>query len=233
MGENLYSTIYDNMMKLLVQHRITPDELEKEITKMKMMFSLYYPEEDLDEEALLRNVLFDYGVFEGSAKILEDNRDHKEWLADERASIKWNFWSRYKKYLEVEEKLPPAVVTSIDETTDEILKRLESPRRAGSWDRRGMVVGNVQSGKTSNYTGLISKAVDAGYKIVIVLAGLNNDLRSQTQGRIDKGFIGRDTRKKESYNQTSSKIGAGLIPGFYEPPVQTPMVILRKQFIVQ
>ena len=82
-----------------------------------------------------------------------------------------------------------------------------------------MVVGNVQSGKTSNYTGLISKAVDAGYKIVIILAGLNNDLRSQTQKRIDKGFIGRDTRKKESYDQTSSKIGAGLLPGFFEPPV--------------
>ena len=207
------------MMKLLVQHRITPDGLEEEISKMQMMFAAYYPDEDLDKEALLRQILFDYGVFEGSAKILEDNRDHKEWFADERSSIKWHFWSRYKKYLEVEEKLPPAVVNSIDETTDEILKRLESPRRKGSWDRRGMVVGNVQSGKTSNYTGLISKAVDAGYKIVIILAGLNNDLRSQTQKRIDKGFIGRDTRKKESYDQTSSKIGAGLLPGFYEPPV--------------
>lgn len=219
LGENLYSTIYDNVMKLLVQHRITPDELESEIKKMAMMFASYYPNEELDQEALLRQVVFDFGVFEGAVKVLEDNRDHKEWLADERATIQWNFWNRYKKYLEVDEKLPPAVVTSIDETTDEVLKRLESPRRTGSWDRRGMVVGNVQSGKTSNYTGLITKAVDAGYKIVIILAGLNNDLRSQTQKRIDKGFIGRDTRKKESYDQTSSKIGAGLLPGFYEAPV--------------
>ena len=207
------------MMKLLVQHRITPDDLESEISKMQMMFAAYYPEEELDSETLLRQILYDYGVFEGSAKVLEDNRDHQEWLADERASIQWNFWNRYKKYLEVSEKLPPAVVESIDETTDEILKRIESPRRIGSWDRRGMVVGNIQSGKTSNYTGLISKAVDAGYKIIIILAGLNNDLRSQTQKRIDKGFIGRNTKKKDSYNQTSSKIGAGLLPGFYEPPV--------------
>lgn len=219
MGENLSSTIYDNMMKLLVQHRITPDELESEIEKMAGMFAIYYPDEDLDKEALLRRILFDFGVFEGPAKVLEDNRDHKEWLADERASIKWDFWNRYRKYLEVDEKYPPAVIESIDETTNEILKRLESPRRKGAWDRRGMVVGNVQSGKTSNYTGLIAKSVDAGYKIIIVLAGLNNDLRSQTQRRIDKGFIGRDTRKKESYNQTSSKIGAGLLPGFNEPPL--------------
>lgn len=219
MGENLGAAIYDNVMKLLVQHRITPDGLEAEISKMQMMFEAYYPDDNLDREELLRQILFDFGVFEGTAKILEDNRDHKEWFADERASIKWNFWSRYRKYLEIDEKLPPAAVTSIDETTEEVLKRLESPRRVGSWDRRGMVVGNVQSGKTSNYTGLISKAVDAGYKIVIVLAGLNNDLRSQTQKRIDKGFIGRDTKKKESYDQTSSKIGAGLLPGFFEPPV--------------
>ena len=219
MSENLYSTIYDNIMKLLVQKRITPDELESKISDMREMFASFYPEETLDQEALLRQILTDYGVFEGSAKVLEDNRDHKEWLAEERAHIEWNFWNRYKKYLEVEEKLPPAVVENIDETTGEILKRLESPRRKGSWDRRGMVVGNVQSGKTGNYTGLITKAVDAGYKIVIVLAGLNNDLRSQTQKRIDKGFIGRDTRKKESYNQTSSRIGAGLIPGYYDLPV--------------
>lgn len=219
MGENLYTTIYDNVMKLLVQQRITPDGLATEIEKMQVMFAPYYLNEELDQEELLRHVLFDYGVFEGKAKVLEDNRDHKEWLAEERSSIKWHFWNRYKKYLEVVEKLPPAVVTSIDETTEEVLKRLESPRRDGSWDRRGMVVGNVQSGKTSHYTGLISKAVDAGYKIVIVLAGLNNDLRSQTQKRIDKGFIGRDTKKKESYDQTSSRIGAGLIPGFYEPPI--------------
>ena len=215
----MYAMIYDAVMKLLVEHRINVDGLEPEIEKMQAMFGAYYPDEQLDKEALLRQVLFDYGVFEGVAKILEDNRDHIEWLADERSSIKWNFWSRYKKYLEVDEKLPPTVVASIDETTEEILKRLESPRRNGSWDRRGMVVGNVQSGKTSNYTGLITKAVDAGYKIIIVLAGLNNDLRSQTQKRIDKGFIGRDTRKKESYDQTSSRIGAGLLPGYVEPPV--------------
>lgn len=215
----MYAMIYDAVMKLLVEHRINADGLEPEIEKMQAMFGAYYPDEQLDKEALLRQVLFDYGVFEGVAKILEDNRDHIEWLADERSSIKWNFWSRYKKYLEVDEKLPPTVVASIDETTEEILKRLESPRRNGSWDRRGMVVGNVQSGKTSNYTGLITKAVDAGYKIIIVLAGLNNDLRSQTQKRIDKGFIGRDTRKKESYDQTSSRIGAGLLPGYVEPPV--------------
>ena len=64
----------------------------------------------------------------------------------------------------------------------------------GPWDRRGMVVGHVQSGKTANYTGLICKAADAGYKLIVVIAGVHNNLRSQTQRRIDEGFVGRDRR---------------------------------------
>lgn len=219
MTNRLFDQLYDNVMKLLIDKKIDLDGLEDEISKLNSIFSSYYPEEVLDEEELLRKVIYDYGIFEGTATVLKDNRDHEEWLANERAGIKWDFWNRYKKYLETVEKYPPTVVDSIDEVTDEILKLLESPRRQGQWDRRGMVVGDVQSGKTSNYTGLITKAADAGYKIIIVLAGLNNDLRSQTQKRIDRGFIGRDTQKKESYDQTSSKIGVGLLPGFAEPPV--------------
>ena len=65
--------------------------------------------------------------------------------------------------------------------------------RQDTWDRRGLVAGEVQSGKTANYTGFICKAADAGYKIVIVLAGLHNNLRSQTQMRLDEGFLGYET----------------------------------------
>ena len=206
-------------MNLLVSQRIIPDNLQEEINQLHIKFADYYPEQSVDEEDLLRRIVADYGVFVGPAQVLEDNTDHIEWLSNERSSISWDYWKRYEKYLRVTEKLPPHVVSSIDETTDEILKRLESPKRPGSWDRRGMVVGHVQSGKTSNYIGLITKAVDAKYKIVIVLAGLNNDLRSQTQKRIDKGFIGRDTKKKDSYDQTSSRIGVGELPGFKDLPV--------------
>ena len=59
-----------------------------------------------------------------------------------------------------------------------------------------MVVGHVQSGKTANYTGLICKAADAGYKLIIVLAGVHDSLRSQTQLRLDEGFLGYDTQKR-------------------------------------
>jgi hypothetical protein len=72
---------------------------------------------------------------------------------------------------------------------------MENPAKDGPWDRRGMVVGHVQSGKTANYTGLICKAADAGYRLVVVIAGIHNNLRNQTQLRIDEGFVGRDSAR--------------------------------------
>lgn len=77
--------------------------------------------------------------------------------------------------------------------------------------KRGLVVGQVQSGKTSNYTGLICKAADAGYKLIVVLAGLHNNLRSQTQLRLDEGFLGRDTITERIYRENGKPFGAGFI----------------------
>src|SRR5262245_9948152 len=91
------------------------------------------------------------------------------------------------------------------------LERLEDPRRQGPWDRRGMVVGDVQSGKTSNYSGLICKAADAGYAAIIILAGMHNNLRSQTQERIDTGLLGFDTERNMKYDNSARWVGVGLL----------------------
>ena len=91
--------------------------------------------------------------------------------------------------------MPPVTVKKLHQVTDDILDLMNDPKTR-QWDTRGLVMGHVQSGKTANYVGLITnKAADAGYRIIIVLAGLHNSLRSQTQMRIDEGFIGRDTRQ--------------------------------------
>lgn len=120
--------------------------------------------------------------------------DYKPWLHDIKANNNpdWYYWNRYKRYL-LNEKFAPDVVNKLDFITDDILDHMENPNKEGRWSRRGMVVGHVQSGKTANYTGLICKAADSGYKVIIVLAGLLNSLRNQTQIRIDKGFIGKCT----------------------------------------
>ncbi len=68
----------------------------------------------------------------------------------------------------------------------------------------------MQSGKTSNYTGLTCKAADAGYNLIIVLAGMHNNLRTQTQIRLDEGFLAFDTKYQRAYDTGTSIIGAGV-----------------------
>ena len=74
-----------------------------------------------------------------------------------------------------------------------IVGHLQDPTSEGDWDRRGLVIGHVQSGKTANYMGVIARAADTGYKFIIVIAGIHNNLRKQTQERIDEGFVGRSS----------------------------------------
>ena len=55
---------------------------------------------------------------------------------------------------------------------------------------RGMVVGSVQSGKTTNFNGVINSSIDMGYKLIIILSGITEDLRAQTQERVETEIIG-------------------------------------------
>lgn len=114
------------------------------------------------------------------------------WLTARRAEIDPFYWNRYVKLLE-ERAYPPDVVSRLDEITERIVGLLENPKREGEWNRRGLVVGHVQSGKTANYIGVINKAADAGYKLIILIAGTLNNLRRQTQIRVDEGFVGKDS----------------------------------------
>ena len=152
---------------------------------------------ELDADEVVRTMQAEFNIFQAESVSLDNADGHLEWLPDRRDSIKWGFWERYLRYLQEEVHLPPRVLQRLDSTTQRILGKLEDPNRPGPWDRRGMVVGQIQSGKTGNYTGLICRAVDAGYRLVIVLAGMHNSLRSQTQLRLDEGFLGVDTQLRQ------------------------------------
>ena len=108
------------------------------------------------------------------------------------------------------------MVNTLSNVTGNILGLLQDPLSDGSWNRRGLVIGHVQSGKTANYTGLIAKAADAGYKFIIVIAGIHNNLRKQTQERIDEAFIGRSSDPEDRHN-----IGVGTVPGYPHPATLT------------
>src|SRR5258708_3039447 len=167
----------------------------------------------IDVEKLAKDLETGFNVWVGQETVLQDVRGHEPWLPDRRGQIGWRFWKRYERYLEEDEGWAPQSVTRRGQLTDSILEKHEAPDRPGSWDRRGMVVGNVQSGKTSNYIAFICKAVDAGYKLIIVLAGMHKNLRSQTQLRVDQGFLGFDTQRNRAFNQNNLRIGAGALPG--------------------
>lgn len=168
---------------------------------------------DIDADLLLRDIESSCSVWIDSWSVLESKEGHLAWLPDKRAKIEWKFWRRYQRYLEEEIGWSPIIVNHLDELTDSILERLEDPGRQAPWDRRGMVVGSVQSGKTANYIGLICKAIDAGYKLIIVLTGMHNSLRSQTQLRIDESVLGFDSQKSRRFNQDNEPFGVGrLLP---------------------
>ena len=137
--------------------------------------------------------------------------EFEPWLEAAKATIEPYYWDRYRRMLTTTGRIPARVVGTMDQVTDEILGRCEDPNRSGPWDRRGMVVGHVQSGKTGNYTGLICKAADAGYRLIVVIAGVHNKLRNQTQERIDEGFIGLDSAKLFSADHGEKFVGVGRL----------------------
>lgn len=165
----------------------------------------------LDVEVLKSQLMHVYSVSVDAARVLDGEKgEHVPWLPDRRSSLQWKFWKRYEDYLIRDVGMPAQIVSRVGDWTDMILERLEDPTRPGPWDRRGMVVGSVQSGKTGNYIGLINKALDAGYKLVVVLAGIHENLRAQTQLRIDEGVLGFDSQKGRRLIGNTSRIGVGL-----------------------
>ena len=134
--------------------------------------------------------------------------DYKPWLEKTRDKITWFYNDRYVDYLLKEKDWSLKSVKSINETSDTILDHCGNPLAGVDFAVKGLVVGDIQSGKTANYTALINKALDVGYKLIIVLAGLTNDLRSQTQKRLDKEVLGYETKPN---NQRGDAIGVGKI----------------------
>jgi hypothetical protein len=168
-----------------------------------------------------------FNVLVGNEHVLVDNSNHVPWLDRIGSDINWSYWERYRQWLIQEEHRPVAVVDdSIDAVSNSILGLIEDPRREGAWDRRGLVAGQVQSGKTSNYVALINKALDVGYKLIIVLAGTHDNLRSQTQLRINTGVLGFDTQENVSGTH-GKRVGVGLIDG-QKPKINCPTSSAQK-----
>ena len=142
----------------------------------------------------------DFVVLErGSTIVDNDPKIHTKWDPSE---FKRFYWRKQREFLITTlskrngQEDGSKIINSIDFETEEILRNMENPTRQ-SFNSKGLVVGYVQSGKTANFTALISKAADVGYRFVIVLAGIHDELRQQTQIRIDKELTGHNNLSLE------------------------------------
>ncbi|WP_407355289.1 Z1 domain-containing protein [Methanolobus sp. WCC5] len=205
---NIYDTILNMSYSYFSETKATPDSIREFIEMMKRAYGNDY----IDEDLLFNKIEASHSIVIGKETFLDDNTDHENWFNPAtntgiKREIPWHFWDHYKGYLTSIKGWPPNIVDSIDSMSSEILSRIEDPQKSGTWDRRGMVMGSVQSGKTANYTALITKAADAGYKLFIVMAGVHNSLRSQTQSRINEEFLGYDLDKVEKLTGGEKPIG--------------------------
>ena len=191
--------------KFANQQATTGEDI-REFIKLLCQLPMFDGVTEDDAESLAKRIEERMSITQNIGPVLVE-RDHRPWLGAAKLDIDPYYWSRYREYL-IQEGFATAAITTLDEVTDRVLDLMQDPRRGGTWDRRGMVVGHVQSGKTANYTGLICKAADAGYKLIVVIAGVHNNLRSQTQRRIDEGFVGRDSARLLS-RQSDMFVGVG------------------------
>ncbi len=165
-----------------------------------------------NRELLIRRVEELYKIRQDDFKIITREDRYRPWLPDKKSIIDFEngFWGRYRDHLSDEKNFPPETINKLDVLTDKILDNLFDPSENNiQTNKKGLVVGQVQSGKTANYTGLICKAADSGFGLIIIMAGMHNNLRSQTQLRIDEGFLGFDTQHIRALDQNKLKIGVG------------------------
>ena len=208
--------------KSLEKGVIDENLIDQIINDYRMVFKQIHPISDIESAHLKIKLTARYKISMdvGVAVYTE----HEDWLQElkTRPGYSQFYWDRYTQYLRNSSKLNEKIIKSLDNVTDEIVNFFGNPTKDNLFQRRGLVIGDVQSGKTSNYIGLCCKAADAGYKVIILLTGTIESLRRQTQRRLDEGFVGFRTVPGVMRNPNKREnLGVGLINASQEPQVLT------------
>src|SRR5690606_13969853 len=157
-------------------------------------------------------------------------RKRPEWYFGPRPSDL--HWPAVKSFLLNEKKWHEDDVRGIDDASNEVVSLLENPRdpARSQFSCRGLVVGHVQSGKTANMTAVIAKALDAGYDTVIVLAGLTNKLRHQTQIRLYSDLVRRNPLNWQvlTSNEVDRDFRAPPQGGFLSHSDKAQLAVIKK-----
>ena len=192
------------------------EDIYAEAEFIRNAFAAAYPISDEEfiqvKRALASNILHSIGT---AISLKGKDSEHQSWYyVQENDEF---YWNRYRTYLKSIKRWGIEVVNRLGETTDNIMDDLGNPKDySRPFQRRGLLLGDVQSGKTATYTAICNKAADAGYRVIIVLAGMMENLRVQTQERLDAEFVGVESKytldKKADQEIRNIPVGVGKIP---------------------
>jgi hypothetical protein len=147
----------------------------------------------------LRDVRYNYRTIMNPSLSIQ-NEYNNSWLDEERIKeIGWyndenktkTYRGRYLLYLEKKLGRSKSMIIETERSSLEIIKKIGDPKNTDNFFVKGLVVGSVQSGKTSNFNAVVNSSIDVGYKLIIVLSGIMEDLRRQTQIRTEKEVEGK------------------------------------------
>lgn len=202
-------------LSILNEAPLTEELLDEILKKLK----LFNPEADGEEIQRVRSKLESQIGVRASKGIGLKETDQTPWLDQRKAeNPNWDYWDAYRTWIQ-KGGFNSDVIRVLDEDTDAILGECGDPQKEGNWSIKGLVMGDVQSGKTANYAGLINKAADVGYKVIILLTGMIEELRAQTQSRLDEDFAGIDSQRR--MQKENKYIGVGLLKNRPPPAVLT------------
>lgn len=210
-------TKYDSQLPTL-------DQIREEAENFRAMSGSIYPITDDEFDSIVKRLpeKILHSIGEATTLRRRDSEHQSGWYRT--AESDGFFWGRYKSYLK--KKWNETVVEKLHNTTDDIMDDLGNPKSDKAFQRRGLLLGDVQSGKTATYTAICNKSADIGYRVIIVLTGLTENLRIQTQERLDTEFVGLDSKhtldKKADSAARNVPVGVGK-----EPPFGTDKRITR------
>lgn len=203
---NIVQSFKNVVLAFLITQNITDEIAIDEVISIQSKSPLFEGKLSIEDISKVRNQIHsEYAITLDKGVSIVYN--FKPWYMNRKKDLDMKYWDRYKQYLINDKNFSVPTVNTMDIVSDELTDLLGDPQQA-PFQRRGLIIGDVQSGKTANYSGLICKAADAGYKVIVLLTGTIEKLRSQTQKRIDEAFTGRDSDAMLKQKETVD-IGVG------------------------
>lgn len=196
---------------LLSKNRILPfEELEQKAALIAIALFSHLSNTQVD--AVVQTLTQEHDVTLTLGGAIVDPKTFEQWLQARKVSTPTPRWDAYEQLL-VQRDWNVPVLEKLNQQTDEIVELLGDPEKGGSWARHGLLMGEVQSGKTATYLGVLNKALDYGYRLIIVIGGHTKELRRQTQSRFDSDLIGFQSEYlgDNISGQSIPRIGVGAI----------------------